>query len=46
MSSNPRSFHQCDACQYKYRVQRTEWASWFDAYPVVEAATAVIGILV
>lgn len=46
MSTNPISFHECDACRYSYRVERTSWAALFDMYPVVEAATVAMGILV
>ena len=41
-SANPRSFVQCDQCQYQYNVQRAEWAALLESKRVVRAAAAVL----
>jgi hypothetical protein len=41
-SANPRSFYQCDQCQYKYNIQRTKWACILEDVRVVRAVAALL----
>ena len=41
MSANPRSYYQCDACQYQYNLQRTAFATYCHSYRVHEVLTAL-----
>lgn len=41
-SANPRSFYQCDQCQYQYNVQRTRWAEILESDRAVKAVAACL----
>jgi hypothetical protein len=42
MSSNPTSFFACDSCNYRYQIDRTQWASWVESRAATEAATMLL----
>ena len=44
-SANPRSFYQCDQCNYQYNVQRTKWAAILESDRLVLATAATLLIL-
>jgi len=42
MSANPRSFYQCDQCQYKYNIERTKWAGLLEDSRLVRGVAALL----
>ena len=44
-SSNPRSYYQCDQCEYKYSLQRTRAAAWLESRSLVRAFAALLLIV-
>ena len=44
-SSNPRSYYQCDQCEYKYSLQRTRAAAWLESRSLVRAFAALLLLL-
>ena len=41
-SSNPRSFYQCDSCQYRYNIARTKWAAILESAPLARLLSALL----
>ena len=41
-SANPRSFYQCDQCNYKYNIERTKWAGLLEDERLVRAVAALL----
>ena len=41
-SANPRSFFQCEQCNYQYNVERTRWASILESDRVVRSLAAAL----
>ena len=39
LSNNPRSYYQCDSCNYKYNLQRTAFANYCHSYKVCTGKT-------
>jgi len=42
MSTNPRSYHECDACGFRYNIRRTALARACTDYMVQEVMTGVV----
>ena len=41
-SANPRSFYECDQCNYKYNLERTKYAAYLEDARVVRGAAALL----